>query len=319
MTGTHFIEIHTPKLKYSLILNRNITILQGNSGTGKTTLYTLFSNRNKTRNSVLIKSSCRVVALSDDIDLLKEDIDEDVIFIADEDVPYLNTKRFAKFVKRSGKYFLLITRTPLRELPYSIKSIYRLNTELCGDKFVTSNKELFFSNDVYTFETGTIITEDSGSGRTMFERVYNYDKYKVYSGKLSGNSSVEEITKNIDDKCLVIVDGAAFGSYISKMVNILRDKGDGSFIWAPESFEYLIFKAGILYNDYIKDIMKSPGSYIDSSKYLSWEEYFFDLLVSECRKSGLNYGKNYLPDRFLSESNINKFINILPDVIKPNI
>lgn len=38
MKGKYILEVYNKKLKYVLELNRNITIIKGNSGTGKTTL-----------------------------------------------------------------------------------------------------------------------------------------------------------------------------------------------------------------------------------------------------------------------------------------
>ncbi|MFC2472125.1 MAG: Fis family transcriptional regulator, partial [Lachnoanaerobaculum gingivalis] len=38
MKGTHRVVVSTKRLKYDFVIRRNITIIQGNSATGKTTL-----------------------------------------------------------------------------------------------------------------------------------------------------------------------------------------------------------------------------------------------------------------------------------------
>ena len=44
MTGSHHIVIESPRLKYEFTIKRNITIIQGDSATGKTTLIDLISS-----------------------------------------------------------------------------------------------------------------------------------------------------------------------------------------------------------------------------------------------------------------------------------
>lgn len=51
-----------------------------------------------------------------------------VIFI-EENNHFIFGTEFAKFVKESGNYFVLISRSPLKTLPYSIHEIYEIVTE----------------------------------------------------------------------------------------------------------------------------------------------------------------------------------------------
>ena len=53
---------------------------------------------------------------------------ETIIFI-EENNEFVFSKEFADFVKNSGNYFVLVNRSPLKMLPYSIHEIYEIITE----------------------------------------------------------------------------------------------------------------------------------------------------------------------------------------------
>ena len=44
MNGKHTVKINDQRVRYSFELVRNITVVQGNSGTGKTTLFDMVSS-----------------------------------------------------------------------------------------------------------------------------------------------------------------------------------------------------------------------------------------------------------------------------------
>ena len=48
-----------------------------------------------------------------------------VIFI-EENNDFVFSEEFAAFVRESGNYFVLVTRSPLKMLPYSIHEIYEI-------------------------------------------------------------------------------------------------------------------------------------------------------------------------------------------------
>lgn len=51
-----------------------------------------------------------------------------VIFI-EENNEFVFSEEFAAFVKKSGNYFVLVTRASLKMLPYSIHEIYEIITD----------------------------------------------------------------------------------------------------------------------------------------------------------------------------------------------
>ena len=130
MKGNIKVVVSTKKLRYELNLRRNITIIQGDSATGKTTLIQIIndylSSRTGPGTDVICKKKCAV--LSGDLEsvLIRLERLSDTIVFADEQEHFLYPKRFAAAVLKSDCYFVFITRDDLHTLPYSVNEIYCL-------------------------------------------------------------------------------------------------------------------------------------------------------------------------------------------------
>ena len=132
MKGKHHIIIETARLKYEFDIKRNITVIQGDSATGKTTLVDLLLAyaSDKESSGIRLESdvNCAVmIANSDNWKAILAAYDNQIVFI-DEDASYIFSKEFAKAIQNTTNYYVLITRRPLTELPYSIKEIYGIRT-----------------------------------------------------------------------------------------------------------------------------------------------------------------------------------------------
>ena len=117
------------------------------------------------------------------------------------------------------------------------------------------------------------------------------------------------ITKS-DKTTLLIVDGAAFGSLMDRTVKLISTC-QNYILFTPESFEWLLLKADILNSTDINAVLNEPYNYIDSRKYFSWENFFFDLILKETKKSAFikTYEKGEKLDKaFTSKEGINKVI-----------
>ena len=130
MKGNIKVVVPTKKLRYELNLRRNITIIQGDSATGKTTLIQIIndylSSRTGPGTDVICKKKCAV--LSGDLEsvLIRLERLSDTIVFANEQEHFLYPKRFAAAVLKSDCYFVFITRDDLHTLPYSVNEIYCL-------------------------------------------------------------------------------------------------------------------------------------------------------------------------------------------------
>lgn len=136
MVGKLHIEIMSKKLKYSLEVQRKITIIRGDSGTGKTTLAKMIIRSRQEESPYKVKCQKECIAFtvdnfSKDVDLLRY---RDAIIFIDEDVKFIKSKEFAEILKKSDCYFVLITREKLEMLPYSCKAIYELKNNMLISK-----------------------------------------------------------------------------------------------------------------------------------------------------------------------------------------
>lgn len=298
MRGRCIVNIHDSNVKYHLVLERSITVIKGKSGTGKSTLYRMFEDLEKSnKRSSGIYCNCK-----DKIIVLKErdnwksiiESSKGMIFVADEYVEYIQTLEFASLAQKSGNYFILISRSGrMKWFTYSVNSVYELESKKDGDIYCTRlyNRYLNIKESVLP---DLIITEDSNAGMDMINRVVNC---KVISaeGRDGVYNAVDE-NKN-KYKCIyAIVDGAAFGSCIGRLEPLIQE-GYNIYVFAPESFEFLLLNSKT-FSRYLTGELSETYNYCDSEEFLSWERYYTSLLNTLC-------SNNY--HFFYSKNNLHKF------------
>ncbi len=319
MVGKYEIEIYNNRVHYALIVKRNITILQGYSATGKTELIRLISDYEQNGVSsgitVISDATCTVLT-SVDWELRLSRLEKHIVFI-DETASFLKTQRFAELVRGSDNYFVIVTREDLEQLPYSVDEIYGLRNVSDSAKYKSFKKVYNEMYNLYNFNLSIkkkplmVVTEDSNSGFECFHLLYG-DICKSAGGK----SNIYNIIRTANvDKILIIVDGAAFGSEISKVLRYLEASGKECVIYAPESFEYILLKAGII--DVPVRVLGETYAYADSCKYMSWEEFFTDYLVQKTQGSVYQYSKARLKEAYRTKGTLNKVIDVIPEQVRP--
>ncbi len=130
MRGRHHIVIQSAHLKYEMEFSRNITVIQGDSATGKTTLVDLIAAylENPQDSGIVLRSDCPLRVLGganwqEQLSLIHESI----IFI-DEGNRFPGSKDFARAIQGNDNYFVIITRESLDVLPYSVTEIYGIHS-----------------------------------------------------------------------------------------------------------------------------------------------------------------------------------------------
>ena len=227
---------------------------------------------------------------------------DSIIFI-DEDNEFLPTDEFARAVRESDNYYVIVTREGLPNLPYSVEEIYGVRES----KKYASLKHVF--NEFYhiygNIEIGKtvfpdkVIVEDSNSGYEFFKGISAKKKYTVASA--GGKSNVfTEIMNCSECNILVIADGAAFGAEMDRVMKLARKKG--ILLYLPESFEWMILKSDLVSFKNLNLILENPENYIESSQYFSWERFFTSLLISITKDTYLKYSKRKLNESYLHES-----------------
>lgn len=134
MKGSHRVILElSGKYKYDFVIRRNITIINGNSATGKTTLVEGIAQASGGVKgySLVCDVPCKTINATAELDEFLYQVgkrrEEECIAFMDEDCSdYYCTKEFAKLVNGAKCYFVIIGRDVLKELPYSIKEIYSL-------------------------------------------------------------------------------------------------------------------------------------------------------------------------------------------------
>lgn len=317
MTGKYNIEVYNNRVHYFLTVKRNITILQGNSATGKTELLRLISDHetNGVSSGITLLCDKRCTVLTPvDWELRLSGLESSIVFI-DETAGFIKSKRFAELVKGSDNYFVIVTRDDLSQLPYSIEEIYGLKNVSDNQKYKSYRRiynemyKLYDFNISKEFEPDTVLTEDSNSGYEFFKLLYGE---KCISAK--GKSNVYQcIRDNSDKQILAIVDGAAFGAEIGKIYRYLESNYVKCVIYAPESFEFLLLSAGFV--DVSDDVTTETWKYADSKLYMSWEEFYTDHLIKNTSGTVYQYNKNRLAAPYKTEGIISKVVSVMPDEI----
>ena len=130
MKGSYWFKAKSKKVLFEFSIRRNITVIKGDSATGKTTLINMIRQFTNLGNSSGIELVCDVpcrVLEGIDWQIILHNISGNIIFI-DEENAFIKTEQFAKAVRESDNYFVLITRENLYNLPYSVEEIYGLHS-----------------------------------------------------------------------------------------------------------------------------------------------------------------------------------------------
>ena len=312
MRGIQHVEVSNRDAKYKFDLHRNITIVGGKSGTGKTTLFDMIADYTRTadRSGVTLSSTKRCVALID-IDWKNQlsNTHDSIVFI-DEGFEDIRTKEFAEIVKNTDNYYLIFSRDPLHELPYSAEEIYEIKH---SGKYHTFQKLYKSSNHIYYIDKkpsnkkfNVLLTEDSKSGFQFYENFFKDKKIEVCTS--NSNSNIFKWLKENKEKTIfVVADGAAFGSEIDR---VLKLKPAVDFeLCLPESFEWLILKSNLIEDDELNGLLEYPEAYIESAENFSWEVFFTKYLVQITHGKHYAYSKSELSSFYKVEKNANKIIS----------
>mgnify|MGYP000014198400 FL=1 len=307
MKGSYKIIVQNSNVRYEFEIRRNITIIKGDSATGKTTLVEMigefYENGLSSGIELFCKKTCSVLAGRNWKSAL-ETMHEEIIFI-DEGNSFVYTTEFAKAVQKSDNYYVIVTREGLANLPYSVEEIYGIRESGKYAALKLTYNELYHIYGLTDFhekiKPTKVIVEDSNAGFDFFKGLSENKEYNVISA--NGESYIfGKILQNISEKMiLVIADGAAFGAEMDRMVKLLKGKKN-IILFLPESFEWLILKSDVLDNREVRTILEKPEQYIDSKKFFSWERYFTALLIEKTHDSYLQYTKKKINRVYLQEN-----------------
>ncbi len=316
MKGKHSITVGNNILQYKFEICRNITIIKGDSATGKTTLVELIQEyyENGEQSGITLQCDKECVVLEGrQWKVLLQTIQDSIVFI-DEGNSFVATDDFADAVKHSDNYYVIVTRESLPALPYSVDEIYGIKS---SGKYGTLQKTYQEFYRIYDrperaehFCPETVIVEDSNAGYEFFAYIGKEKGWKAVSAK--GKSNVFKVLNQYgEDRVLVIADGAAFGPEMDRVVKRLASKKN-AVLYLPESFEWLILKSGVVRERKIVTVLENPSEYIESERYMSWEQFFTAFLVEKTSDSYLQYAKGKLNPSYKNEKIADKIVGEIP-------
>ena len=319
MKGRHIVSVTSRKSRYHLEIERKISVLKGNSGTGKSSLIRLISEYleygKQSGVKVFVDSSATLAVLNNSSDWYEilSALHDTILFI-DEDVRYLYSESFQRELWKADCYAIIVSRSGMfTALPYSIFGVYEFVTERKNINAVTTMYRLYedkHENSAFDL----ILTEDSNSGYEMARYAFEAEGTEVTStdGNTSVLSTLQKLNHAYRHIC-VNVDGAAFGAFIEPVLKFAEMRGD---IWisAPESFEYVLLNI----SEINRHLSQNQGEltktfdYCDSSMYGSWEQYYEDLLKQVTAEHfDFTYNKRRLNPWFLNRKCGAQFVDIL--------
>ncbi len=311
LRGSYDVVVNSRRLQYKFTVRRNITIVRGQSATGKTTLVDMIRdcNENGIDSGVTIRCERDCVVLSGrnwqrDI----AELENCIVFI-DEGHNFVLSQDIAKAIRNSSNYYVIVTRERLENIPYSVDEIYGIRTSGKYAELKSTYHEFYqlYENVPYDGSTSIreIITEDSNSGHQFFSEAAQ--SMGVKCNAAAGKSNVASVVMHSAGPVLIIADGAAFGPEMERITELMKIRDD-IFLYLPESFEWLILQSGLIAKEHLKDILARPYDYVESEKYFSWEQFFTAVLQDGTLGTAYQYTKSRLNPVYLHENNKMKIL-----------
>ncbi len=299
MKGDFVIRIETKRIQYEFTIHRKFTVIQGDSGTGKTTLFNLVRGAHEKAPGVWVNCKVDCVpasAMGDDWKGYLQSHSNLIIFI-DEDYKWVRSNEFAATSAKSDNYFVLINRDPLYGIPYSVREIYEIKT---SGKFHTLAP--VYANQVFTCKPEYILTEDRKSGFQFFQAACAKNSDKCISANGKSNIYKKLVSPPLlGHTVLVVADGAAFGPNIESVVG-LKDYMDHKIrIFLPESFEHLLLGMRMFQKQRrVQDVLRHTSMYV-GSEFSSWERFFTWFLHDLTEGTPASYSKDSLSRCYIEE------------------
>lgn len=311
MRGAYSVSVQNNRVKYEFTISRSITIVRGDSATGKTTLVDLVREYQLDGADSGVNVSCERPCVVLEGNMWKQTLrlfSGCIVFI-DEGNRFVSSVEFASEIKRTDNYYVIVARESLECLPYSVNEIYGIHTsgKYAGLKQVYHEFYHIYGGiqNIEKKSVGRILAEDSNSGFEFFSGV---SKGLCRCESAQGKSNIFKFLKESDEMTLVVADGAAFGSQMEKVSKLAAQKKN-CILYLPESFEYLILQSGILKDAKISEILEEPSSHIESKDFFSWEQFFTALLTEKSNGTYLKYSKRKLNSAYLADSVKNRILN----------
>jgi len=319
MKGSYRIIVQNKRIRYDFAIKRNITVIRGNSATGKTALVDMirehFENGSASGIELTCDKECTVLegrTWSGQLSMIKNCI----VFI-DEGNDFIMSDDFASAIQETDNYYVIVTREGIPSLPYSVDEIYGIrNSGKYGTLKRTYNEfyHIYQTADFdQTIKPERVITEDSNSGFQFFHNICEKSGHITCISAQGKSNIFANVLNHLGEKILVIADGAAFGPEMEKLVRLIKNYSN-IVLYLPESFEWIILQSGIIEDSDITAMLEHPENHIESQNFFSWERYFTVQLIQCTQDSYLKYSKKQLNPSYIQEKISDKIMAVMKGV-----
>lgn len=316
MRGAHRITVQNKRIRYDFVIKRNITIIRGDSATGKTALVDMIREYFENGSASAVELSCdkQCVVLAGRTWEGQLSVIQDSIVFIDEGNDFVMSSEFAAVIQDTDNYYVIVTREGIPTLPYSVDEIYGIrNSGKYGTLKRTYNEFYHIYQNMdsqQVIRPEKVIAEDSNSGFQFFRGICESGGHITCISAQGKSNIFATVVKDFEKDILVIADGAAFGPEMEKLMRLVRNYPNIK-LYLPESFEWLILKAGLLENSAIALMIEQPEAQIESKDYFSWERYFTAQLIQHTQGSYQKYAKKQLNPAYLQEKIAGKILEVM--------
>lgn len=317
MKGSYHITVQNKRIRYDFEIRRNITVIRGDSATGKTTLIDMVQEyyENGIASAVMLRCDKPCTVLSGKTWSAQLSMMQDSIVFIDEGNDFVLTDAFASAIRNTDNYYVIVTREGIPSLPYSVNEIYGIRN---SGKYGTLKQTYNVFYHLYEVDQlslplcpSCVITEDSNSGYQFYKNVCG-DRVNCLSAY--GKSNIFGlIVSRCEEDILIIADGAAFGSEMEKVSKLMQEHPN-IHLYLPESFEWLILQSGLISQKDLKKILAHPEEYIESRDYFSWERYFTQKLTMYTQDTFLKYNKRQLNPAYWQEKTADQILGVMQGI-----
>lgn len=269
------IKIKSKKYNLDIKLDHKISVVRGNSATGKTTLIKVLDEY-RTVISPELDDGFRLVVVTPGGE--HAFTEKRAVYVIDENVE-IDRELAGRIKVSTGSYFLIFRRSDLSVINFSIYALYNLIMENNVHKLqpaVYGN-----TNKIkYDVKPDIVLVEDSGKGFTWFKKLFERSNIKIDTthGKDKVISCVEEEIKYDKKTVIVMFDLISFGNHIMKLIQLCKDyNGEIYYYGSYKSFEYLVLQSNMFKNVYKPYSINVPnfeeGYYEDELAAVSHSKY----------------------------------------------
>lgn len=280
------LDIVSPNYNFHAEFNRRLTIIHGDSSTGKSSLVRMLLIK-----SPVVKVKCDldvVIANETNWQVTLSSCKNSLIFF--DDLSCVETLEFAslcsKHLVENNLYAVLINRAELpwfntelmnasgehrKALSISMNEIYNLVNDGMYEHWLEHD---MLESNIEPEDVDLILIEDSSTGYKFFSSYFD----SVEHSSAGKSSIVEDLCRNKDKNILVLMDTSAFGVHYEELKRKVNRNNLHIFYYSIyECFEYLLLKSNF-FND--NPIVQLEFSNINkyANQFISWETYFEDLI-----------------------------------------